>query len=272
MSFYTSLNGLQNAQTDLDVISNNIANANTNGFKGSTASFADIISASLTSDPHLTVGLGSRVQSITQQFSLGSMQQTGNALDLAVNGDGFFVTKSPTSAAIGYTRVGSFTLNGTGQLVDTSGQLVQTFPVDASGNVTSTGTAVTGSVPLVNAAGATYAGIAVSGGGVLTASYSDGSTAKIGAIALANFPEDAGLKQMGSATWTATGNSGAAVLGQAGTGDYGALLSGTLEGSNVDLSSQLVGLVGAQQNFQANAKAIDTDTQIMSTIINMRSQ
>ncbi len=272
MAFYTSLNGLQNAQTDLDVISNNIANADTNGFKASTASFADIISASLTTDPALTVGLGSRVQAITQQFTLGSMQQTGNALDLAINGDGFFVTKSPTSNAVDYTRNGSFTLNGAGQLIDSSDQLVQTFPVDTTGTVTSTGSTSTGTVPLTNAAGANYTGITVSGSGVLSASYSDGSTSYIGAVALANFPEDTGLKQMGNANWTATGNSGAAVLGQAGTGDYGALLSGTLEGSNVDLSSQLVGLVGAQQDFQANAKAIDTDTQIMSTIINLRSQ
>lgn len=271
MSYYTSLDGLQNAQTDLGVIANNIANANTNGFKASTIAFADIISNSALTDPALTVGLGSRVQAITQHFSLGSMQQTGNALDVAINGDGFFVTRSPTSNVTGYTRSGAFTVNGAGFVVDTSGDRVQTFPVDAGGTATSTTTA-DGQVPLTNAAGSQYTGISVSGSGVMTASYADGSTAAIGAIALASFPSQTGLKQQGNATWTATGNSGAAILGQPATGDYGALLSGTLEGSNVDLATQLVSLVGAQQNFQANSKAIDTNTQMVTTIINMRSQ
>jgi flagellar hook protein FlgE len=271
MSYYTSLDGLQNAQTDLGVISNNIANANTDGFKASTISFADIISNSALTDPSLTVGLGSRVQAITQHFSLGSMQQTGDALDLAINGDGFFITRSPTSNVTGYTRAGAFTVNGAGFVVDSSGDRVQTFPVDASGIATSA-TAADGQVPLTNAAGSQFTGVSVSGSGVITASYADGSTAAVGGIALASFPSQTGLKQMGNATWTATGNSGGAILGQPATGDYGALLSGTLEGSNVDLSSQLVGLVGAQQNFQANAKAIDTNTQITQTIINLRSQ
>jgi flagellar hook protein FlgE len=270
MSYYTSLSGLENAQTDLNVISNNIANANTNGFKSSTASFADIMSASALTDPALTVGLGARVQAVTQQFSLGSMQQTGNALDLAVNGDGFFVTQSATSNAVSYTRDGSFSVNGAGALVDSSGDLLQILPVNAAGTATST-TAAPGTVPLTNAAGSNYTGISVSGSGVLTASYADGSTAAIGAVALASFPQETGLKQLGDAKWSATGNSGTAILGQPGTGDYGELLSGTLEGSNVDLSSQLVALVGTQQDYQANAKAIDTDTQIMSTIINLRS-
>jgi flagellar hook protein FlgE len=271
MSFYTSLNGLQNSQTELDVISNNIANANTNGFKKSTTSFADIVSNSILIDPTLTVGIGARVQAITQQYSLGPMQQTGNALDLAVNGDGFFVTRSPTSTAVGYTRAGSFTVDGTGFVRTNTGSRLQSFAVNAAGTATST-TPQDTQVPLTNAAGSDYTGMSVSGSGVLTASYADGTTTPIGAVALANFASDQGLKQLGNATWTATGLSGAAILGQPGTGDYGALLSGTLEGSNVDLSSELVGLVSAQRNFQANAKAIDTNTQISQTIINLHTQ
>ncbi|MDE2303514.1 MAG: flagellar hook basal-body protein [Sphingomonadales bacterium] len=270
MTFYASLSGLQAAQTDLNVISNNIANANTNGFKASTAAFADLVSASALTDPSLTIGLGTRTQAITQQFSLGSMQQTGNALDLAINGDGFFVTQSPTGTT-SYTRVGAFKVDGAGGITDSAGDLVQVFPVNGSGTPTSTTSTSSATVALTNAAGSAYTGMSVSGSGVLTASYADGSTTPIGAIALANFPQDSGLRQQGGATWTATGLSGAATLGQAGTGDYGPLLSGTLEGSNVDLASQLVGLVGAQQDFQANSKAIDTDTQIMQTIINMRT-
>lgn len=271
MSYYTSLDGLENAQTDLGVIANNIANANTNGFKSSTISFADIMSNSALTDPSLTVGLGSRVQAISQNFSLGSMQQTGNSMDLAINGDGFFVTKSPTSGVTGYTRAGSFTVNSAGFIADSFGNHVQTVPVNSAGVATST-TTTDGTVPLTNSAGSQYTGMSVSGSGVLTASYADGSTAIVGGIALASFSSNNGLKQMGNATWTATGKSGSATIGQPSTGAYGGLLTGTVEGANVDLSTQLVALVGAQQNFQANAKAIDTNTQITQTIISLRSQ
>ena len=271
MTFYTSLSGLHGAQTDLDVIANNIANANSNGFKASTASFADVVSASALTDPRLTIGIGERVQAVTQQFSLGSLQETNNALDLTINGDGFFVTKTAANATT-YTRDGGFSLNGSGALVNDAGDQVQVFPVDASGTPTSTTTTSSATVPLTNAAGAAYTGTTVSASGLVTAAYADGSTSAIGVVALANFPSDTGLKQLGDATWIATGASGTAVLGQAGSGDFGPVLSGTLEGSNVDLSEQLVGLVGAQQDYQANAKAIDTDTQVMQTIINLRTQ
>ena len=95
MSYYTSLTGLKNAQTDLNVISHNIANAETNGFKKSNTQFADIISSSVITDPSLTVGIGSRVAEIRQNFGVGAIEQTGNALDLAIGGEGFFTTASP---------------------------------------------------------------------------------------------------------------------------------------------------------------------------------
>ena len=270
MSFYTSLSGLKNAQTSLDVISNNIANADTDGFKKSTASFSDIIASSVTTDSKETVGIGSRTEAVTQQFGLGSMQQTGNALDLAINGDGFFMTRSPIGHSTSYTRNGAFTVNGAGYLTDDAGDRVQVLPVDATGAATST-TATDGQVPLINASGANFTGMSVSGSGVLTAAYADGTTTAIGAVAIASFASNTGLKQIGSASWTATGLSGGAITGQAGSGDNGALLSGTLEGSNVDLSTELVGLIGAQRYFQANAKAIDTESTISETIINLHS-
>ena len=94
MSFYTSLTGLKNSQTALNVISHNLANAETSGFKKSNVQFADIVAVSVLTDPSLTQGIGSRVSAIQQQFSLGPIQQTGNSLDLTVNGDGFFTTAS----------------------------------------------------------------------------------------------------------------------------------------------------------------------------------
>ena len=104
MSFYTSLTGLKNAQTDLGVISNNIANAETNGFKKSNTEFADIVAGSAYSNPRLTVGIGSTVERVTQNFSVGPIEQTGGAMDVAINGDGFFTlvsgsTGTPSSRA-----------------------------------------------------------------------------------------------------------------------------------------------------------------------------
>ena len=273
MSFYTSLTGLKNAQVDLDVISQNIANADTNGFKKSTASFSDIVSASVLTDPSLTIGIGARVEAIKQQFSLGPMQQTGNALDLAINGDGFFTIKSPTSGLTSYTRSGSFSVDGSGFVRNDAGARMQVFPVDATGNPTSLTTAQDGTVPLFNSATppAEFTGMSVSSDGKLTAAYGDGSLKVIGVVALASFSSNQGLKQLGSASWSATGNSGAAKLGQPSSGAYGPLLSGAVERSNVDVAEELVGLISAQRSFQANAKAIDTSTQASQTIINLRT-
>ncbi|MDE2405412.1 MAG: flagellar hook-basal body complex protein [Sphingomonadales bacterium] len=273
MSFYTSLSGLKNAQTDLDVISHNIANADTAGFKKSTASFADIVSASVLTDPTLTVGIGARVEAIKQQFSLGPIEQTGNALDMAVNGDGFFTVKSAISGLVSYTRAGSFKVDGNGFVVNDSNQRMQVFAANANGTIGSTASASDAVVPLNNGATppAEYTGMSVGSDGRLTAAYADGSLQVIGYVALSSFASNTGLKQLGSASWSATGLSGPASLGQPNSGTYGALLSGAIERSNVDIAEELVGLISAQRSFQANAKAIDTTTQISQTIINLRT-
>ncbi|MFM6931327.1 MAG: flagellar hook-basal body complex protein [Novosphingobium sp.] len=271
MSFYTSLTGLRNAQIDLGVISHNIANAETAGFKKSRTNFADIVSVSVLTDPALTQGIGSRAASIKQEFSLGPIEQTGNALDLAVNGDGLFTTMSPISGRTQFTRAGSFSIDGTGNIVNASGNRLQLLPVNASGAITSTTTTIDAVAPQTNAAGSEFAGVAVSDDGQLLASYADGSNTVIGVVALSSFVALDGLKQLGSSNWEATGLSGAPVLGQPSTGKFGSLLSGAVERSNVDIAEELVGLITAQRYFQANAKAIDTATQISQTIINLRN-
>ena len=106
---------------------------------------------------------------------------------------------------------------------------------------------------------------------MVSASYDDGSIEHIGKVALASFIAPSGLKQVGSSNWQATGLSGSPEYGNPSEGKYGALLSGALERSNVDIAEELVGLITAQRNFQANAKAIDTATQISQTVINMRT-
>ena len=147
---------------------------------------------------------------------------------------------------------------------------LQVFPTDANGVPTST-TPVDALVPPVNGAGAEYVGVVVGNDGLVSASYADGSVEPVGSIALASFIVPTGLKQVGSSNWESTGISGAANFGSPGSGQFGALLSGALERSNVDIAEELVGLITAQRNFQANAKAIDTATQISQTVINLRT-
>ncbi|MCW1382993.1 flagellar hook basal-body protein [Novosphingobium sp. KCTC 2891] len=270
MSFYTSLNGLKNAQTDLNVISHNIANSETNGFKKSRTEFSDIVAGSAFTNPKLIQGIGATVTSISQNFAQGAVEQTGSALDLAVNGDGFFTTVSSVTGETFYTRNGAFSLDGAGNVQDGSDNILQVFPTDTAGNVTGT-TLTNALVPATNAAGKQFAGLTVGENGNVTASYADGSNVVVGKVALASFIAPTGLKQEGSSNWTSTGISGTATYGQPASGQYGGLLSGALERSNVDIAEELVGLITAQRNFQANAKAIDTATQISQTVINLRS-
>lgn len=275
MSFYTSLNGLKNAQTDLGVISHNIANAETTGFKKSRTEFADIVVGSAFSNPKLTVGIGAAVETVAQNFALGPIEQTGGALDLAINGDGFFTTKNSVTGQALFTRNGSFSVDGDGYVSDGSNNRLQVFPTSSDGTITST-TPVDALIPETNGTDSSgndieFAGITVGSDGSVTASYADGSNVIIGKVALAGFIAPQGLKQVGSSNWVTTGISGAPTYGQPSTGQYGSLLSGALERSNVDIAEELVGLITAQRNFQANAKAIDTSTQISQTVIQLRT-
>lgn len=270
MSFYTSLNGMKNAQTDLGVISHNIANVETTGFKKSRTEFADVVAGSAYTNPRMIQGIGATVKNITQNFATGPIEQTGSALDLAINGDGFFTTRSEVTDQTFYTRNGSFGVDGDGYVVDGSENRLQGFPVDAAGVATST-TPEDLQIPATNGSGAAFAGVTIGGNGNLVASYDDGTTTVVGKVALASFIAPTGLRQVGSSNWQVTGLSGDPEYGSPTEGKYGPLLSGALERSNVDIAEELVGLITAQRNFQANAKAIDTATQISQTVINLRT-
>lgn len=270
MSFYTSLNGIKNAQTDLNVVSNNIANSETNGFKKSTVSFADVVAGTAFTNPRLIEGIGAKVEAITQNFKQGALDSAGSSLDLAISGDGFFTVVSPTTGQTMYTRNGAFQMDSGGYITDAQGNRVQMYPTDATGTPTST-TQQDTLVPITNAAGSEFAGLTVAENGNVAASYADGSNTIIGKLGLATFLNAQGLRQQGSADWTATNLSGAANYGEPTNGQYGKLMSGYLERSNVEVSDELVGLIVAQRAYQANAKAIDTATQATQAILNLRS-
>lgn len=270
-SFYTSLNGLRNAETDLGVIAHNIANAETTGFKKSNAQFADLVANGSLSNPRLARGIGATVSSVTQNFALGGIEQTGRSLDLAIDGDGFFAVRNGETGEIFFTRNGNFRIDDSGTLTDATGARLQLTPTDAAGVVTAPGTVADGQVPVVNATGSQLANVTIERNGVVLAAYADGSVEAVGRVALANFVASDGLKSIGSSRWEATGLSGAPSFDVPTAGRAGQVLSGALERSNVDLAEEMVALITAQRNFQANAKAIDTATQITQTVIQLRS-
>lgn len=270
MSFYISLSGLKNAQTELGVTAHNISNAETTGFKKSRVQFSDIVAGSAYANPKLITGIGGTVEAISQNFALGPIEQTGSALDIAINGSGFFTTVSAQTGQTYFTRNGSFTTDDSGFIMDADGNRVQGFPTDAAGTVTST-TPSDIQIPAANGAGANFAGLTVNGNGNVLVSYADGTSEVIGKVSLASFIAPQGLLQVGSSNWQATGLSGTPTYGQPGAAEFGSLLSGALERSNVDIAEELVSLIAAQRYFQANAKAIDTATQISQTIINLRT-
>ncbi len=270
-SFYTSLNGLKNSQTDLSTIAHNIANAETTGFKKSSVEFADLVANGSASNPRMTQGLGATVAGINQNFGLGAIEQTGRSLDVAIDGDGFFATRNPENGQVLFTRNGNFQIDATGALTDFSGKNLQMFDVDAAGAVVNPGTIVDAIVPVTNAAGSDLASLVIEGNGIISATYTDGTTEPVGRVALASFAAPTGLRAVGSTNWEANGFSGNAIYEAPGSGRTGGLRAGSLEKSNVDLAEEMVGLITAQRNFQANAKAIDTATQFSQTIINLRS-
>ncbi|WP_156680350.1 flagellar hook protein FlgE [Sphingomonas profundi] len=434
MSFYTSLSGLKAAQTDLSVISNNVANVSSTGFKKSRADFGDLVSSSALQSSNVA-GQGARLKSINQQFGQGGFTSSERALDLAISGQGFFVTSgAQTGGEISYTRNGAFGVDAERYVTDSRGNYLQVLPVDSSGGVTATGLAATQSlqVPLTSgdakattkldlkiqlptaadlpanravyqspnsysfdrydpnsynysqqttvydASGAaqpatiyytrtsapgdtgtdstwearlfignteasasqtngvgtvppepltltfgadgvltaptgpvSFGGALPSGAsapisltldygaeskqtagtfnvasltqdgheagqlsnvsvgldGLVSATYSNGTSQKLGKVVIANFANPAGLRQMGDASWGASGDSGDPIVGEASTGGAGVIQSGALEQANVDITEELVALIAAQRNFQANAKAIETANTLTQTII-----
>ena len=423
MAFQHGLSGLNASSKNLDVIGHNIANANTTGFKSSRAEFADLVASSMGAGGGANYGIGVEVAAVAQQFSQGNVTVTGNNLDVAINGNGFFKVQQADGSAA-YTRAGNFKLDKTGDLVTNGGAQVMGFRVDpatglstseaqplsfptgapiqakqtesikatlnldarakdSAGDATATppvpatprstyGTSINvydtqgvatpvnlyfmktanpnewavynqlddpTAVPPVTAislgtiafdengkidpatatltltvsptanpnagtaapavanfpvdidmSGATQFGskfavadlsqdgyasgdltsINISNDGMVMASYSNGVTRSEAQVALANFRNPQGLLAVGGNNWVESSDSGAPVLGKPGDGNFGALRSGALEDSNVDLTAELVNMMTAQRAYQANAQTIKTQDQVMSTLVNLR--
>ena len=375
MSFYTSLTGLNAATKELSVTSNNIANTATTGFKRSQAEFSDIFAATPSSKVSNISGAGVALKGVQQQFTQGNIESSGNTLDLAISGDGFFALQATDGSNV-YTRNGVFMLatnnnvvNGFGQQLlgkavdatsgaasgalgpitvpatrasttaetakvtfsnlaagktiilggltvtagadgataaevasafksiaadgaaDATGATIAsatgtltgwstgaqsgssvTFTSTVTGDVTDIANTGTGTASIVSSpASYEFTGMRIGSDGLLSVNYGDGSTIKTAKIFIAKFASNAGLSNAGDSSYTATKESGAASYGEGGASGFGTVMSGSIERSNVDITTELVDLIKAQRNFQANAKAIETTSSMATTLINMRS-
>jgi flagellar hook protein FlgE len=407
MSFRIALSGLAAAQASLDVTANNIANSNTNGFKQSRAEFTDVYATAFGSIGSLDTGAGVRLAQVSQLFNQGNIDFTGNALDLAVNGEGFYILNDQGSSV--YSRAGAFSVDRDGYVVNVTGQRLQAYPAlnsqgtsfstaslgdlqllasttppnptstadislnmdanaadlgpgaidttdpatysystsvvtydslgqphtsalyfrridsatrswdvalevdgdntqtttvqnltfDNLGQLTSpmpvnfgtydpgngaaimnvdfdfTGTTQYGSGFAVNNlfqdgyATGRLSGLDIDDSGVVLARFSNGQTAAMGKIALANFANPQGLSPLGDSTWGDSFAAGDRRLGEPGAGSFGFIQSGALETSNVEITEELVSLITAQRSFQANAQVISAADTVTQTVINI---
>jgi flagellar basal-body rod protein FlgG len=256
-SLYTAATGMDSQQTKLDVIANNLANINTTGFKKGRANFEDnfyrhYMLPNQNTAEGISIGLGSKVSSIQTEQKQGSFQDTGNALDVAIEGRGFFIATDPITNETVYTRAGNFSVNAQGQLVLGSAQLGRlvepniTIPPEA----TSVSIATDGNVYY----------------------YTQGQTAasNAGQLNIATFVNPEGLIKKGENLYAQSDASGQPQQNTPGVSGTGMLRSTFLETSNVNPVSELIDLITTQRSFELNAQMIQAGDQILQLISNLR--
>jgi flagellar hook protein FlgE len=282
---YAAISGLEANQTMLDVVSNNLANLNTVGYKDQTVDFSSALSqvmsgaggptTTLGGTNPVEVGVGVNVQAIDTNESTGTMESTGNPLDIAIQGNGYLQVGDgdpPTlPASIDYTRAGNLTTDANGYLTTDSGQYVVGIEAAATGTAPNVSYAP-GSDPsyIVIPPGSTNVAIGTDG----TVSYTDqdasdatyGQTVVAGYISLADFPNAEGLTSLGDNLYAQSPNSGSPTVSQASTGGVGQVVSGELEMSNVDLATEFTNMITAQRGYDANAQVITTADQMVQAL------
>ena len=283
---YAAISGLDAHQTMLDVTANNLANVDTVGYKAQSTVFADQLSQlvaagtgpngySAGTNP-LQIGLGVQVGSIDNVMTAGGVESTGNATDVAIQGEGWLrvangnaAATPPTFDTTQYTRAGDLTFNASGYLCTQTGQYVQGYAAQSNGSG--------GYQP--NVAGGANNAIVVPPGSTNVTIGPDGSvnyqnaagaSVTAGYISLATFPNQAGLQRDGGSLWSATAASGVETAGQPGTGTFGKTISGELEQSNVDMGTEFTNMIEAERGYQANASTITTADQMMQTAVQMK--
>ena len=250
--------GLDASNKDLAVISNNIANAGTTGFKRSEAQFEDVFMSHHNNTTAKAKGLGVKTIKPRQNFSQGSLQQTNGSLDLAIMGEGFFVLGTPigrenADQALTFTRDGSFQLDRLGNLVNTDG-----LPLLGEGQTPI-------NIPFKSATDdgeAILTEIKVNNDGTIEATYGLDTTNVVGKISLADFVNEFGLQNIGSARFQETDKSGAPTFGAPKEGTLGKLQAGFLEKSNTDITDEIVLMLRTQQAFNGCSKMMQSDIDV----------
>jgi flagellar basal-body rod protein FlgG len=258
-SLYTAATGMEAQQLRMDVISNNLANTGTTGFKKVRAEFEDLLSETLrgaqapdprggTNPTPLQVGLGVRAGSTTRTFTQGDLSNTGNPTDLAIQGGDFFRLQR-LNGDYGYTRAGNFRVDSTGRLVTVNGEALDpevTLPAET--------TQVT-----VNADGTVLATVA-----------GNSTPQTVGQLSLYTFPNPGGLEAAGGNLLTQTAASGEPTAQKPGEGGTGTLSQGFLEGANVQAVEEMVDMIAVQRAYELNTNVIKTADQMLQRITNLR--
>lgn len=259
-SLSVAATGMLAQQLNVEVISNNIANMNTTAYKRQRAEFQDLLYqnqrrvGSSSSDNGTVVpsgvqlGLGVKTASVYRITEQGNLQTTGNTLDLALQGRGFFQVELPTGDT-GYTRAGSLQLSAEGKIVTADG-----YPVKGGGTIPKTAIDIT-----VNA-----------NGEVLVKEAGKTEMTRVGQFELASFPNDAGLEARGDNLFVATAASGEAVTGQAGKNGFATIQQGFLETANVNTVSEITNLITAQRAYEMNSKVIQASDEMLGSLNQMR--
>lgn len=260
-ALYTSATGMKAQESLIDNTANNLANVNTTAFKRSRMDFADLyysnqrtpgssVSNAQVSPTGIQIGNGVRVVATTKSFVNGTAEQTGNPLDVAIEGDGFFPVQIGNGETR-YTRAGNLKIDSQGRLTDPHGNLL--LPGITIGNGSDNMSITIGKDGTVQ--------IGTTG--------SDQGRQTVGQLQIATFLNPAGLSSEGNNLYAATEASGAAQLGSPGSTGYGQLTQGSLEGSNVEVVTELISLIAAQRAYEINSRAIRAGDEMLSTSIDI---
>lgn len=256
-SLHVAATGMVAQETNLDTISNNLANANTTGYKRQDTQFEDLIyqtvrpagpGGGVGAPAGVQLGSGARVVATSRQFSQGAMQQTDNPLDVAIEGAGFLAVNR-VNGDVAYTRAGALRLDAQGRLVNVEG-----LPLEPAINIPIDSTNVT-----------------IGADGTVSATQAGQHTpTQLGQIQLVNFPNPAGLQAAGHNLFTLTGASGDPTSGTPGSNGLGSLMQGSLESSNVEVVQEMIGLIRTQRAYEVNSKVVQAADEMLRNATQMR--
>lgn len=276
-ALYSGVSGLRSHQTKMDVIGNNIANVNTNGYKTQRATFRDVYyqtvsnpgqaSAGIGGTNSSQVGYGAQIASVDTIHTLSGYSPTNKGTDLYINGEGFLKV-TDASGNMFYTRYGALNFDSEGQLVDSNGSIV----MGLNGSVTAAANAnITTDLQKIKIAINDYSNITINSDGTITGVKTGTDTIDtLGLIAIATIPNPAALQLDGSSYYTAGNNTGTITYHAAGLGGSGSLVTGGLEMSNVDLANEFSDMIITQRGYQANSKIITVVDQMLEELVNMK--